>query len=282
MQKIEECDSTVLDKSNESLTKKAAINNTNTNNLKKSVRFGSQIGHLDTESPVDGEIIPLNANNQDAIKNTTSKTTNNSLINSMPIQVKQHRKESARCKYLVCFKSSRNSSESSNTTPPNLRSVPASNDDDFYHTSNKQLGKRNESSDNLQPMAQSAGRYAGGDVDFNNISKERQQASDSFRANVLRMFRQFTVKNRCCCRLVDNTFLIEPFLNIKKDLICEYNLQIFFSIISKKDFYLFFVLELIIIIAIAIMCVLLNKKPVCLGLIYLIYFTFFTCWGQKY
>lgn len=207
MEKIEECDSTVLDKSNESLTKKASINNTNSNNLKKSVHFRSQIGHLDTESPVDGEILPLNANNQDAIKNTTNQKTKNSLINSMPTQVKQHRKESARCKYLVCFKSSRNSSESSNTTSPNHRSVPTSNEDDFYQTSNKQLGKKGESYDNLQPIAKSAARNATGDVDFNNISKERQQVSDSFRANVLRMFRQITVKNRCCCRLVDYTFL---------------------------------------------------------------------------
>ena len=181
MPKIEECENSKSEKSNGSST--TATNNSIS---KKFVRFGSQI----TESfQHDSEL--------ENAKSITSTTAINKAT-------KANRASQGSLKYLVCFSSksasNRNKSSESNMThkinhrQQTLPTAAPNNQDNQINEANHNVTtsrpseNKSESYDNLQP---------------NHIKPlEEQRIADSFRNSVQRIFRQFSVKNKCCCRLV--------------------------------------------------------------------------------
>lgn len=186
MQKIEECDSTCYEETLES----SSI-------VKKNVHFESQQS-INKQAAND-----LNNETLDFIQTETESGTppKNNTTNHRNAKVKLRQKSNS--KYLVCFKASRKErssdifehnvpglSENSITTSNSIKSF-----DDEQKIKNPSKSKVNIHLNRTiaEPLLSSPNNS----YELNKVSNHQRYG---FRTQVLRIFRQFNLKNQSCCK----------------------------------------------------------------------------------
>ncbi len=198
MQKIEECDSTNDSESHTSHYPIIRISSV----IKKSVHFepnSSKKNSLNdtVDSPSSDN---LNIIRQIPSKNDNSKlaSTNNGISNLIPLK-KRRRTSISTSRYLVCFRKSSNKKEKSEETSEETASKLEVYDN---VNSTKEQSKiiNTENNTNINNNKKT-GSFESNQSTFEfNKSPKDKQISEGFSTNVMRIFRQFNLKNQCCCR----------------------------------------------------------------------------------
>ena len=195
MQKIEEWDSSCFEESVDSST----VVKKNVHFSKSQEKDGDQLNELNNQGTLDSIHSETESGTLPEI-NTTN--------NHAKVKRRYNNKKSINSKYLVCFKSSNRKDRAIDLTDHNNKdninssenSIATSNVNYISSFDDEQRNKKTSKSKvNIhlnRTQAEPLISQINNSYELNKVSNQRY----GFRTHVLRIFRQFNLKNQCCCK----------------------------------------------------------------------------------
>ena len=184
MQKIEECDSTNDSESHTShypIIRLASVN-------KKSVHFEPNFSKKNSLS--DTVVDSPSSDNLNVIRKIPAKNSKLTSTNLIPLK-KRRRINMSTSKYLVCFKNGKSRRETSEDIDSATSKLEV-----YDNVNATKLANNNITNINKKPGSFESNQST---FEFNKNTKERE-ISGGFSTNIMRIFRNFNLKNQCCCR----------------------------------------------------------------------------------
>ncbi len=198
MQKIEECDSTIDSESHTShypFIRSVSVS-------KKSVHFESNfsIKNSLTDTIIDSPSDNLNVIRKIRPKNNSSSKLTSTKNNLIPLK-KRRQINLSTSKYLVCFKNSSSKKEKSLESSDDVATskIEAYDNLQAEKSTPKQTKTENSSFNNNIHKKSESFESNQSNFEFNKNVKE-QNISEGFSTSFMKIFRQFNLKNQCCCR----------------------------------------------------------------------------------